>query len=190
MKNILFIITFFLCTHTILAMGYSDWSYVTAYGTQLYDPGDAVYLSINQANMDLRDLTKWYFYKNHIIGEYRPDINDDLETTYFILNELNGDLKTYNDSSLFENDLRRLELVPVFWTRWYNDHIQTIDLIYILCFFCFPIIICIILFIAVLIYASIIFKNKTLKIVCIAITLILLLPPILLILNDYFVSSI
>lgn len=172
------------------AMGFGDWSYVTPNGSQLYDPGDAIYLSKNLANTDLSHLTKWYFYKDHIIGEYRPDINKNAKTAYFILNELNGDLKTYNDTSLLECDLRSQELVPVFWTRWYTDHIQTIDFIYILCFFGFPIIICIILFLASLIYASIIYKNKTLKIVCFAITAFILLPPVFLIISDYYINSI
>jgi hypothetical protein len=190
MKNIVLILTLFLCTHTMYAMGLGDWYYKTNNGTTFNDPGGGISLWTNHTNIELWDLTKWYFYKDHIIGEYQKRINDKSITAYFILNELNGELKTYNNKDLFEKYIQANKLKPIFWTRWYQEHLQIIEIIYILCFFYWPIIICIALFIFSLIYAFITSKNKALKMASIVIALIILMPPILLIINNYYTNSI
>ena len=172
MKNKVIILIFLLFTQTTFAMGFGDWSYVTSNGSQLYDPGDAVYLS-----------------KNHIIGEYRLNINDD-EAAYFILNEMNGKLKTYNNKQLYDIDLRTQEHVPLFWTRWYTNHFTLIQAMYILWLFYSLILTCFILLIVLLIFMSIVLKNKIIKIIFIVITLFLLIPPTLFMLNGYFTNSI
>lgn len=60
MKNILFILTFFLCTHTIYAMGLGDWIYHTDNRSTIEDPGGGIRLWTNK-NDELAHLKKWYF---------------------------------------------------------------------------------------------------------------------------------
>jgi len=171
------------------AMGLGDWIYHTDNGSTIEDPGGGIRLWTNK-NDELAHLKKWYFYNEHIMGEYRPDINDYSEIAYFILNELNGDLKTYNTKELFSKAIRTQQLEPIFWTRWYHDHFTFVLGIYLLWIFYWPIISCIALFVCLCIFGSFAFKNKILKIIFTAITLFLLIPPILFMLKDYFTNSI
>lgn len=173
-------------------MGISDWHYETSNGSTISDPGSGIYLWNH--NTELSSLRKWYFYKNHIIGEYEHLTNNKYVTGYFILNELNGNLKTYDDTNLFENDLKNQQLTPQFWTRWYSDHYEVIQLIYILLWvfwmFYAPIAITVILFICLSIFIAFRTKNKTVKAIFIIIPSIIVVPLLLFILNDYCISSI
>ena len=114
MKKILIFLPFIILSHSIFGTPFSDWSYETDAGTMIGDTGRGTGL-LTSTNKELSSLTRWYFYNNHIIGEYDTFINPEYVTAYFILNETNGDLKTYNNKELFEIDLRTYDLQPIFW---------------------------------------------------------------------------
>jgi hypothetical protein len=194
MKYLLAILLFPLFTHSIQAMGLSDWQYITPNGTRIDDPGYGAHLSANHTHKELFNLTKWYFYKDYIIGTYRNDETDTYTTEYFILNELNGHIKTYSNKTLFEEDVLIQKLSPTLWTRWYKDHYKILTMIFLLMYVFWiiylPIAICIIVIISSFIYACIVVKNMKQKIGIIIITATILLPFIFSILTDYWTQSI
>ncbi|HSY61649.1 MAG TPA: hypothetical protein VK796_07215 [Cytophaga sp.] len=190
MKHLLLILLSTILSNSIHAFGIGDWIYHTNNGSSIEDPGGGITLWINHTNAQVSNLSKWYFYSNHIIGEYDTFINPEYKTAYFILNELNGELKTYNSKELFEKDIQVKELKPLFWTRWYYDHFTLIQMIYILWLFYWHIELLFVLLTCTLIFLSIRLKNKFLKVCCTVLTSMLLLPPLLSILSDYFTSSI
>lgn len=66
----------------------------------------------------ITNLTKWYFYKNQIIGEF---INEN-EIGFFIFDELSCEKQLFKDKNKFENQLKELNLKPKIWTRWYHSY--------------------------------------------------------------------
>ncbi len=63
-------------------------------------------------------LERWYFYKNHIIGEF----SNAGQKNYFIFNETNCQKKLFKKQAEYEVKLKDLNLVPRIWTRWYSEN--------------------------------------------------------------------
>ena len=66
----------------------------------------------------LKNLEKWYFYRSHIIGEFK----DSSSTKYFVLDELNCEYSIYKNENDFNIQIKQKRLKPLFWTRWYNSN--------------------------------------------------------------------
>ena len=66
----------------------------------------------------ITNLTKWYFYKNQIIGEF----DNENQIGFFIFNELSCEEQFFEDKKKFENKLEELNLKPRIWTRWYDSN--------------------------------------------------------------------
>lgn len=193
MRYPLFVLLFVFYLHSTYASPFSDWAYETNNGNTIGDTGGGTGLLTN-TNEELENLSRWYFYSDHIIGEYDTFIDPEYKTAYFILNELNGELKTYTSKELFEKELQAQKLKPIFWTRWHHDHYKITQIVHIilltLWFYYWHIAIMVILIISLCILTACLAKNKILKIICIVISSIPLIPIILSILNDYWITSI
>lgn len=75
-------------------------------------------IEVNEYGHVVTNLTKWYFYKNHIIGKYKK--GDQKE--FFIFSELSCEGKFFKDEVEFGNKLKELNLKPKVWTRWYDSN--------------------------------------------------------------------
>lgn len=63
----------------------------------------------------LKNLSKWYFHKNFIIGSN----NERANKSYFIFDENECKSLLFKDKSAFERQLKKKQLEPIIWTRWY-----------------------------------------------------------------------
>jgi hypothetical protein len=64
------------------------------------------------------DINKWYFYKNHIIGEA---LEKDLKR-FFIFNEVDCQSQIFLTPKDFNARLMEEGLKPMIWTRWYEKN--------------------------------------------------------------------
>ena len=71
----------------------------------------------NWNKTEVRNIKKWYFYKKHIIGEYE----NGNRTSYFIFNDANGDVNTYEEKTKFDDTLKEQGLVPIIWNRQFDS---------------------------------------------------------------------
>lgn len=76
------------------------------------------YLSQGQKDHVVTNLKKWYFYKNHIIGQY----NDTSQVQFFIFNESTCTHEKFEDEVAFKNQIKLKRLKPLIWTRWYKEN--------------------------------------------------------------------
>jgi len=74
--------------------------------------------NVNEFGHVISDITKWYFYRKYIIGEF---IKEE-KTNFFIFDELKCIKQTFDSKSEFEIQLKKLKLKPILWTRWYNSN--------------------------------------------------------------------
>lgn len=64
----------------------------------------------------LENLTKWYFYRETIVGE----CGNGKEKAYFIFDEKKCKKLIFTSKTNFENYLKKSDLKPVVWTRWHT----------------------------------------------------------------------
>ncbi|MEO1263429.1 MAG: hypothetical protein AAFZ15_31755 [Bacteroidota bacterium] len=67
---------------------------------------------------NITDLSKWYFYQNHIIGAF----SQAEKPAYFIFNEFTCEKQIFLDKNKFDDRLNKLDLKPFIWTRWYDSN--------------------------------------------------------------------
>jgi len=68
----------------------------------------------------IQNLTKWYFYKKHIIGEYYPIKYNKRKLKYFIFDECSCKLREIETKQEFEDLLQKEKLKPLI-TRSYRE---------------------------------------------------------------------
>ena len=100
------------------SMGWGDWIYTTKNGTRIMGDGG---VQLNSKGLNIY-LTKWYYYKNHIIGYYQPQKYDDIHKgSYFILNEISKEFNSYGSKSEWQYSIMDKGLNPII-TRWFTKH--------------------------------------------------------------------
>lgn len=78
----------------------------------------------NNERDTLREINKWYFYKDHIVGSIN-EINNQIEyINYFIIDEKLGLLKKFPTYKDWTNYRIEKLLIPKLWTRWFNYNWQ------------------------------------------------------------------
>ncbi len=108
------VLSFVIIANVSFGFGMSDWVQKTPGGHQMFDVGSGTQLQISSSSETLENINRWYFYKNHVVGE--------LSNGFFILDESSGKLTNFSSDKewLNETDVRGLK--PLLWTRWYNDN--------------------------------------------------------------------
>jgi hypothetical protein len=76
------------------------------------------YLSQGQESHAVTNLKKWYFYKNHIIGQYKHTS----QVQFFIFNESTCVSKIFTNEIEFKNQIKLNQLKPLIWTRWHKEN--------------------------------------------------------------------
>jgi len=113
----------------IEAAGYSYWyqstnhgtliSYETCYGK--YRIGLRCKMIKNTRDIcghEISNLSKWYFYKNHIVGEY----TEESEFSYFVFNEETCAISSFYKEEKHIEYIKSNKLKPLFWTRNYTKN--------------------------------------------------------------------
>lgn len=133
MKRIELIIGLFLFSiQPIYSMGFGDWGYTTKHRTSIVGDGGVI---IENRRNRIYSVKKWYYYQDHIIGINSP--NKYNAYSYFILNEINGEIKTFEKVEEWRFEIKENELKPIF-TRWYSDHFNGVLLLVIIYSICYP----------------------------------------------------
>lgn len=136
----LLLILLILCqNYEAYSNGFGDWSAVTKNGTAFNDPGGG--LSITLSNMDeYKNIRKWYFYKNHIIGTRIQFVqtSNERHTCYLIINELNNKVLEFDEEEAWYQYRSEHELLPAYWTRWFSDNWNFMEALFFWIIFLFP----------------------------------------------------
>lgn len=159
MRLLLSIILLVVCCH-VYGMGFSDWREVTPNGTVFDDPGG--YFTITLANGEIypNRPDRWYFYHDHIIGHMTEKTvsTGTRTTTYFIIDEIEGEIREFQDKLSWQQVLTRESLQPWIWTRWHWDNWNHMKIVVFWLIFGFPLTIPLIGFNIYWIYKA--FKSK------------------------------
>lgn len=115
-KHIIIFLIIFLPI-SLSAIGISDWKEKTPKGNEINNiNGVSLYLK-NEKQLD--GLWKWYFYKGYIIGQTADTSVADMDISYFVVNETTYQITKFNSIEDWEAYLKKSELKPKVWTRWY-----------------------------------------------------------------------
>lgn len=142
-KQIIFLILF-LSVNFLSGMGLGDWDTYTKNETLFNNPGSGIVITLANGKM-YRSPSKWYFYKDHILGVQKVYTEREYDFEYFIINEKEGEIYTFNEEGNWEEFIKSNELKPKYWRRWFKENWKHIELIKILAFFLFPVSIIIII---------------------------------------------
>jgi hypothetical protein len=117
---------------TFASIGLADWQNETPHGNHIDNfNGSGYTLQLNVAydkdmqlaynarpqnkTYMLESLKEWYFYNESIVGRLEtPDKN------YFVVNEISGNVMLFDTEKQWQEYLKKNDLIPVLWTRWYN----------------------------------------------------------------------
>ena len=114
----LWIALFFFCilTQNAFGLGIGEWNAQTPGGNQIRHDRNSRVTSfsfvVGQPQLD--SLTRWYFYKNHIVGTISNG-------KYFVVDEINLSVKKFENQAAWEIYLDTYKLSPPVWTRWCDD---------------------------------------------------------------------
>ena len=97
-------------------MGLGDWGHTTKYGTHFDGIGSTI---ISCKNNDVEFVRKWYYYRNHIIGNCG---SYNRANSFFILDEKTCQVQVFERKEHWGKSISKAGLKPFFWTRWYRDH--------------------------------------------------------------------
>ncbi len=132
----------FSCIYvTAYSFGLADWSYTTKHGSSLSYPGNWNTLKLKNGE-HLDELSRWYFYNNHIMGEFfmpKRVLSKQQQKHYFIANELEYTIQTFDNVILWEAAIQSQNLKPKIWTRWYRSHTSLMFIITLWAIVAFPI---------------------------------------------------
>ena len=107
-------ITFLIITLSSRAIGLGDWQKKTPCGNVMGDPGGGTILILTKNNQVINNISRWYFFRKHIVGQTSSD--------YFIVNETTGEVWRYNEVQEWNTAIKKSELSPTIWTRWFTDN--------------------------------------------------------------------
>lgn len=116
--------------------GYASWWQETRYGSEICkEKGSNGYaigiecrdhkrngvpqnMAFHENGHLITNISRWYFYKNHIVGE----ITEEGQTRFFIFNEATCQSQLYQVQEEFDVRIREMRLKPILWTRWYEKN--------------------------------------------------------------------
>jgi hypothetical protein len=113
MRSFLIIPLFFI-TFAARAIGLGNWQNQTPGGNVMGDAGSGTVLILAKNNQRINNITRWYFYRNHIVGQTGSD--------YFIVNETTGKVRRHNNSREWDKAIVQANLSPPIRTRWFTDN--------------------------------------------------------------------
>ncbi|UTW64781.1 hypothetical protein KFE94_08770 [bacterium SCSIO 12643] len=127
MKNLQIILATILvfCAFSAQAIAWTDWEAETPGGNSISDNWGPKTLIV-QDSFVLQGLKEWYFYESYIIGTYGPDY-DENNRSFFIYNEINHQLDTFNLETDWSSAINRNGLQPSIWTRWHSGNWTSIS---------------------------------------------------------------
>lgn len=108
-------------------MGLGDWQNKTPGGNVMGDPGSGTILTLTNSNQTVGDITRWYFYRDRIVGQTSSD--------YFIANETTGEVRRYDNLQEWSQAIVQSELSPTIWTRWFTDNWKFYERMFFAIFF-------------------------------------------------------
>jgi hypothetical protein len=109
-KTIIYFILVLICSCVTPANVDAHWVEITPYQHYVYYDG-------NNSNLQeagyiwVKNVDKWYYYKNHVIGKSSEH--------YFVFNELTKELRFFSEEQEWELFLEKQFLYPQIRTRWY-----------------------------------------------------------------------
>ena len=142
MKNSILLLILFMSSLSISAMGLADWSDTTKNGTIFYNAGGGTEMFYGDSS--LRNVTKFYFYNDHIIGESLK--------SHFIYDELKNKMSVYDTEQSWQTAIENRDLQPKFWKRTFTSDWKILE-----SFFFIGIIYC---FFSILLVGVFIFKSN------------------------------
>jgi len=126
-------------------MGFGDWAAHTKNNTYFNSPGGGTIITLANGKK-YEHPYKWYFYRDHIIGIRKKNITGGYKHDFFVINEKEGVIHTFNSEAKWKMYIDSNDLNPKYWKRWYTESWNHLELILLLAIFFFPISIPIILF--------------------------------------------
>ena len=116
--SIITVLVFLLTTAKSFALGIGEWENTTPGGNRIVHDqwSDTITLYLNYGFVhQIAGLSRWYFYKDHIIGEYNNG-----GKYYFIVDEDDGHVDTFHTRQEWQKYISDNSLNPSMWTRWYS----------------------------------------------------------------------
>lgn len=95
--NIKLLLFLFFSCFNLYAQGLGDWTCKTKNGSLFSHNGSGVFLKIKNQK-ELRDLKKWYFYKNNIVTELN-------NKTFAVIDEVSGNTSTFKEKPDLEKNI-------------------------------------------------------------------------------------
>lgn len=118
MKNLLLLILIQISFSPYGNCSFSEWSNQTKNGNTILNFGGNG-IEIITSKRTIENVKRWYFKKNHIIGEIQS--NETEKIKYFVLDEKKGNLFTFRKKSNWDNYIKKQNLIPKLYTRWFTD---------------------------------------------------------------------
>jgi len=137
-KTTIILLLLILNSNNLQGMGFGDWAAYTKHSTYFYSPGGGTTITLTNRK-EYRSPKKWYFYKAHIIGKGKTNIDGRFKANFFVINEKEGDIHVFEKKAAWETYIHSNDLSPKYWQRWYTENWNHIELILLLAIFMFPI---------------------------------------------------
>lgn len=99
------------------AISWTDWEAKTPAGNTITDNWGPISLIVDDSTL-IQDLNQWYFYKHNIIGVFGKETS---YSKHFIFNEYVKSLEVFQSASEWNEQLKKRNLEPKIWTRWYYE---------------------------------------------------------------------
>ena len=125
-------------------MGLGDWYATTKNKTNFDDPGGGKTITLANGKK-YQNPDEWYFYKDNIIGIGKEYTEGRYKYEYFVIDEKEGKILTFEEKEIWEEFIMTNNLNPKYWKRSFRDNWNHIEMIKLLAIFWFPISIPIIL---------------------------------------------
>ena len=125
-------------TNNTSGMSTGNWSASTKNNTHFNAPGGGTTITLANGK-EYQYPNQWYFYKDNIIGTKRLWVEDKYEYDYFVINEKEGVINTFENKESWKNFIDTNELNPLYWKRSYSYDWNHLNLVKLLALF-YPII--------------------------------------------------
>lgn len=97
-------------------IGLADWSCKTPGGHEINNFAERT-LYLNN-NTSIEHVDSWYFYRSCVIGTLQA--NAPGSARYFVAHEQTYQIDTFTDEQSWAAFLKKNQLQPAIWTRWYQ----------------------------------------------------------------------
>ena len=102
----------------LLAFGWGDWQHTTPGSNLMSDGGSGTTFYFEEGSDEV-NITRWYFYKNHVVAEGWGE--------FLIIDEGSHELMRFTDKQKWEAAIDQQALSPHIWTRWFSGNWKFYD---------------------------------------------------------------